>query len=55
VIQLSELKANIDRFSGFAGLYDENRPKPPEIVTDILMQYLEKTPELIVDLGSGTG
>lgn len=48
-------QANIERFSGFAGLYDENRPKPPDIVADILMQYLGKAPELVVDLGSGTG
>lgn len=52
---MDELQAIIDRFSGFSGLYDENRPKPPEIVTDILVQYLSKAPELVVDLGSGTG
>lgn len=52
---MNELNANIDRFSGFAGLYDENRPRPPEIVTDILLQYLGKAPEFVVDLGSGTG
>lgn len=52
---MSNFQANIERFSGFSELYDENRPKPPEIVTGILMQYLNKTPELVLDLGSGTG
>lgn len=52
---MNELNANVDRFSGFAGLYDENRPKPPEIVTDILLRYLGKAPGMVVDLGSGTG
>jgi ubiquinone/menaquinone biosynthesis C-methylase UbiE len=52
---MKELLVNIERFSGFAGLYDENRPKPPEIIPDILTRYLGKAPEVVVDLGSGTG
>ncbi|MBP7175529.1 MAG: class I SAM-dependent methyltransferase [Thermoclostridium sp.] len=52
---MNDLHANVERFSGFAALYDENRPQPPEIITDILLQYLGKAPELVVDLGSGTG
>lgn len=55
VMALVDIQANIDRFSGFADLYDESRPKPPQIVTDILMLYLGKIPELVVDIGSGTG
>lgn len=52
---MSDLHANIKRFSGFADVYDQNRPKPPKIVTDILVRYLGEAPELVVDLGSGTG
>lgn len=52
---MNGLQAIVDRFSGFSQLYDESRPKSPEIVTDFLMQYLSTTPELVVDLGSGTG
>ena len=52
---MDALHPNIKRFSGFAGLYDENRPRPPKIITEILMQYLGKTPDVVVDLGSGTG
>lgn len=52
---MNDLHANIERFTGFADIYDQNRPKPPKIVTDILMQYLDEAPEMVVDLGSGTG
>lgn len=48
-------KNNVDRFSGFADLYDQYRPAPPEIITEILTNYLGKRPSLVVDLGCGTG
>ncbi|WP_339063482.1 class I SAM-dependent methyltransferase [Tepidibacillus marianensis] len=46
---------NIERFSGFADLYDANRPQPPITVIDILINYLRREPNLVVDLGCGTG
>lgn len=49
------LKANIDRFSGFADCYDKYRPAAPTIVRDILLSYLGKKPSVVIDLGSGTG
>jgi ubiquinone/menaquinone biosynthesis C-methylase UbiE len=50
------LAANIDRFSGFADLYDDYRPKPPAIMVDLLAQLAQtEHPSLVVDIGSGTG
>lgn len=52
----SFLNANIDRFSGFADLYDQYRPQPPAIIVDLLRQLAQATrPQLVVDLGCGTG
>ena len=40
---MSVCKANIERFSGFADLYDE-RPQPPILVTEIIRRYLNHAP-----------
>ena len=48
-------KANIDRFLGFADTYDKYRPSAPNMITDILTNYLGKNPEVVIDLGCGTG
>jgi SAM-dependent methyltransferase len=41
---------------GFAARYDANRPRPPEILLDLLPFVSHtKRPALVVDLGSGTG
>ncbi|RCX16437.1 methyltransferase family protein [Fontibacillus phaseoli] len=55
MIPEGNLQSNIERFSGFAELYDQHRPEAPELVADILTAYLEKRPELVLDLGCGTG
>ncbi len=48
--------SSIERFSGFADLYDTYRPRPPAILTDILRELAGAAhPSLVVDLGSGTG
>jgi SAM-dependent methyltransferase len=50
------LPANVERFMGFADVYDAHRPQPPLILLDILCQLAEMPrPGLVVDLGSGTG
>lgn len=49
------LKGNVERFTGFADLYDQFRPEAPKLVVDILTSYLEKRPGLVLDLGCGTG
>ncbi|OXM82335.1 class I SAM-dependent methyltransferase [Paenibacillus rigui] len=46
---------NVDRFSGYAGGYDQNRPEAPKFVVELLTQYLGRRPALVVDVGSGTG
>lgn len=47
--------AGLDRFSGFASLYDANRPCPPVALGPLLCAYAgEERPE-VVDVGSGTG
>lgn len=48
-------KINANRFSGFAGLYENVRPSVPDIACNILIDYLGKKPDTIVDLGCGTG
>jgi SAM-dependent methyltransferase len=48
--------ATLRRFSGFAGTYDRYRPSPPAALADLVRRLLGgKTPEVVVDLGSGTG
>lgn len=45
-----------ERFRGFADQYDEHRPQPPQVLTEILSQLAgSRQPSLVVDLGSGTG
>jgi ubiquinone/menaquinone biosynthesis C-methylase UbiE len=53
---MTDFSTNIERFSGFAALYDSYRPQPPAIITEILSQMAQTSrPKLVVDLGSGTG
>jgi SAM-dependent methyltransferase len=50
------LSGNLIRFSGFADRYDAARPQPPAILIDVLTQLAGVArPDLVVDLGSGTG
>lgn len=46
---------NVERFNGFAALYDQHRPEAPGAVVEILEGYLERKPQLVMDLGCGTG
>ena len=53
---LDDFSGNIERFSGFADLYDKYRPGPPDVLASILIQLAQTTfPECVVDLGCGTG
>ena len=45
----------MDRFAGFADLYDANRPTAPEALGDLLRAYAGMPLPEVVDLGSGTG
>lgn len=49
------INSNVERFSGFADIYDKYRPEPPSTVIEILLNYLNKYPATVVDLGCGTG
>ena len=52
----NDFTGNIERFSGFADLYDKYRPAPPAALSTILTQWAQVTrPHLVVDLGCGTG
>ena len=46
---------NINRFNGFSELYNQSRPTPPAVIPQIVLRYLESPPEIVVDLGCGTG
>lgn len=46
---------NADRFSGFADVYENARPKMPKYPVEIICRYLGKAPQLVVDMGCGTG
>jgi ubiquinone/menaquinone biosynthesis C-methylase UbiE len=51
-----DFSGNVERFSGFADLYDKYRPAPPSVLASVLTQIAQKSfPKLVVDLGSGTG
>jgi ubiquinone/menaquinone biosynthesis C-methylase UbiE len=51
-----DLAQNIERFSGFADVYDKYRPQPPDVLAEILCSLAEvEQPALVVDLGCGTG
>jgi SAM-dependent methyltransferase len=46
---------NVERFSGFADLYDAHRPQPPLSLGPLLARYCGVSHPDVVDLGSGTG
>lgn len=46
---------NLDRFSGFADLYDTNRPSAPARLGPLLASYAGVDRPDVIDLGSGTG
>jgi len=46
---------NADRFTGFADVYESSRPAMPLYPVRIIKKYLCRTPDLVVDLGCGTG
>jgi SAM-dependent methyltransferase len=48
-------QATQERFSGFADLYDANRPTPPAALGPLLACYANVKSPTVVDIGSGTG
>lgn len=52
----TDLTANVERFTGFANVYDRYRPNPPDILYALLGRLRGVArPTRVVDLGSGTG
>lgn len=52
----TDFQGNIERFSGFADVYDKYRPAPPAELSVVLIRLAQvECPQLVVDLGSGTG
>lgn len=47
--------AGRERFSGFADLYDANRPSPPAALGPLLACYANAEAPVVADIGSGTG
>lgn len=52
---MSNKQKNADRFSGFADIYENSRPKVPQYPVDVICRYLGRKPKLVVDMGCGTG
>lgn len=49
------VQLNVDRFLGFADVYNNARPTCPKKVKEIVIGYLGYKPKLVVDIGCGTG
>jgi ubiquinone/menaquinone biosynthesis C-methylase UbiE len=50
------MKPSVERFTGFADVYDQVRPSPPEAIADLLLQLAKmQTAERVADLGCGSG
>ena len=54
-MNINELKDTTNRYGGFAELYNNNRPIPPKIITDIVKMYSKSSSLEVADIGSGTG
>jgi SAM-dependent methyltransferase len=52
---MTDASGAVDRFTGFADLYDSVRPKPPDALGPLLCRYANEPSPRVVDLGSGTG
>jgi prepilin-type processing-associated H-X9-DG protein len=46
---------NINQFNGISELYKNCRPVHPDIIVKTLLIYLGKMPDVVIDIGSGTG
>src|SRR5260370_25354656 len=47
---------NVQRFTGFADIYDQYRPELPLVIGEVLSQLAgPERPLRVVDIGSGTG
>ena len=49
------VQENIDRWCGLSDNYNSCRPIPPQVIPEIILKYAQPNPQLVVDIGSGTG
>jgi SAM-dependent methyltransferase len=52
---MTDASGAVDRFTGFADLYDSVRPRPPDAIGALLCRYANEPSPRVIDLGSGTG
>jgi SAM-dependent methyltransferase len=52
---MTDASGAVDRFSGFAELYDSVRPTPPDVISSLLCRYANEPSPRVIDIGSGTG
>jgi len=48
-------KQNFEQWSIVSALYNDVRPIPPDVITKVILSWLGRTPEIVVDVGCGTG
>ncbi|MCL2377235.1 MAG: class I SAM-dependent methyltransferase [Defluviitaleaceae bacterium] len=48
-------KKNFEQWSGLSEAYHDIRPTPPEAIIKIILAWLGKNPDVVVDVGCGTG
>jgi len=46
---------NFEQWSGLSDEYHNSRPMPPKIIVKIILSWLQKEPDTIIDIGCGTG
>jgi len=46
---------NFEQWSVFPEVYHGNRPIPPEIIVKIIVSWLKRSPDVVIDIGCGTG
>jgi ubiquinone/menaquinone biosynthesis C-methylase UbiE len=50
------MRPSVERFTGFADVYDQVRPSPPEVIADLLLQFAQvEVAGRVVDVGCGSG
>ena len=46
---------NFEQWSGLTETYHNSRPVPPETIKKIILSWLRREPDVVVDVGCGTG
>ena len=46
---------NVDQWCGLSEKYHSIRPAPPDVIIKVILSWLRKEPDTVVDVGCGTG